>query len=219
MCWNDFTHQDFTALLSAPYGTAGGMSITADNFEEYMIIHAVHRIPKLTWLNRNDQFMQPTKPLPPEFISDAVIWSLFAPSNQTVSLRNVEYEGEVYRLKNNLFPFTLEELRRWKISDADIRTQIFMAREDRFAATWIKNQKLSAQALAVLSAGRELYKKFYAELSTLNVRKWKIEDWDAGYYQVRMALGASLNLEALSDKLLPQIYELGFLRDEVRYFT
>jgi hypothetical protein len=163
--------------------------------------------------------MQPTKPLTPEFISDAVIWSLFAPSNQTVSLRNVEYEGALYRIKNNFFPFTLSELRDWKISDADIRTQIFMAHEDRFAATWIKNNSLSAQAQAVLNAGRELYKKFYSELSTLDVRKWKIEDWDAGWYQIRMALGASLNLEALSDKLLPQIYELGFLRDEVRYFT
>jgi len=33
-----------------------------------------------------------------------------------------------------------------------------------------------------------------------------------------MSLGATLNLEELSAKLLPQVYELGFLRDEVRYF-
>ena len=37
--------------------------------------------------------MQPTRDLPREFVTDAVIWSLFAPSNQTVSLREVEYEG------------------------------------------------------------------------------------------------------------------------------
>ncbi|MBR2732723.1 MAG: hypothetical protein IKD80_00500, partial [Selenomonadaceae bacterium] len=63
-----------------------------------------------------------------------------------------------------------------------------------------------------------LYKKFSAQLETLDVARWKISDRDAGWYQIRMALGATVDLSALSEKLLPQIYELGFLRDEVRYF-
>ena len=67
--------------------------------------------------------------------------------------------------------------------------------------------------------GRKIYKRFYAELLTLDRRKWKIEDWDAGWYQVRMALGARIDLSALGEKLLPQIYELGFLRDELIEFT
>ena len=221
MCWNDFTHHDFTAFLSAPYGTAGGMSITPQNFEEYMIIHAVHRIPKLTWLNRNDQFMQPNKELPREFITDAVIWSLFAPSNQTASLRDVEYEGEVYQIRNNFYPFLLSEVQSWSCSSISIAAQLAMAQEDRFAASWIKANRadLSSEAISVLNAGREIYKRFYAELARLDVRKWKIDNWDAGWYQVRMSLDAKLSLEELSNKLEPQIYELGFLRDEVRYFT
>ncbi|MBQ6297980.1 MAG: hypothetical protein IJK81_09915 [Selenomonadaceae bacterium] len=220
MCWNDFTHHDFTAFLSAPYGTAGGMSITPENFEQYMIIHAVHRIPKLTWLNRNDQFMRPTRELPREFICDAVIWSLFAPSNQTVSLKNVEYEGEIYQIANNFYPFELSEVKSWECTLPSLRMEIFRAVEDRFAAIWIKKHRaeLSAEALAVLDAARTIYKRFYIELERLDIARWKIESWDAGWYQIRMALGATLNLEELSAKLLPQIYELGFLRDEVRYF-
>lgn len=215
---NDVSNQGGTALLSAPYVSAGGMSITAATFERAMIVHMVHRLPKKIWLNDRDQFLQPVKELTPEFISDAVIWSLFAASNQTVSLRNVEYEGETYRIPNNLYPFELAAVRSWSCSDADIRLQLALETEERFAATWIKNHELSAQAQAVLNAGRELYKKFYAELTSLDVRRWKIADWDAGWYQIRMALGESVSLEALSAKLLPQIYELGFLRDEVRYF-
>ena len=215
---NDISNQDGTAFLSGPYVSTCGLSITPENFEQCMIIHMVRRLPKATWLNDRDQFMQPTKKLTPDFVSDAVIWSLFAPSNQTVSLRDVEYEGKYYRMENNFFPFELEELRTWQISDAEIKMQVFMAAEDRFAARWIKNNRLSAEAAAVLSSGRELYKKFYAELATLDVARWKITDWDAGFYQVRMSLGASIDLSALSKKLLPQIYELGFLRDEVRYF-
>ena len=188
---NDLYQQNWTALLSGPYVSGHGMSLTPENFAQCMIIHMVRKLPKVTWLNNKDQFLQPTKKLPPEFISDAVIWSLFAPSNQTVSLRNVEYEGTIYRMPNNFYPFTLAEVRSWECSSPEIRLQLETATEDRFAATWLKGRKLSAQFQAVLVAGR---------------------------YQIRMALGKSVNLAELSAKLLPQIYELGFLRDEVRYF-
>lgn len=220
MCWNDFLHQNYTSFLSGPYGTAGGMSITADNFEQYMIMHAVHLIPKLDWLNNRDQFLQPQKALSREFIGDAVIWSLFAPSNQTVSLRNVEYKGEIYQMPNNFYPFLLTELENWECSSPEMRMRIAMSREDRFAAMWIKKHRdeLSAAAISVLGSGRAIYKRFYAELNRLDVRRWKISDWDAGWYQIRMSLGATIDLSELSTKLLPQIYELGFLRDEVRYF-
>lgn len=217
---NDFTHQNYTALLSAPYVSAGAMSVTPENFEQCLIVHMVRRLPKATWLNDRDQFMQPTKALPREFVTDAVIWSLFAPSNATVSLRDVEYEGTIYRIPNNFYPFALAEVRDWACTSPEIRMQLARATEDRFAATWIRDHRaeLSTEARAVLSAGKELYKKFYAELERLDVRRWKIADWDAGWYQVRMALGATLDLSALSAKLEPQIYELGFLRDEVKYF-
>lgn len=215
---NDFVHQNYTSILSGVYSDGHDISITPENFEQAMIVHMVRRLPKATWLNDRDQFMQPTKKLPAEFVTDAVIWSLFAPSNQTVSLRNVEYDGKIYRMPNNFFPFTLDELRTWEISSPEIKLQLAMAKEDRFAASWLKGRELSTEARAVLSAGRELYKKFFAELAELNVQKYKIADWDAGWYQIRMSLGETLNLDALSAKLLPQIYELGFLRDEVKYF-
>lgn len=229
MCWNDFVHQNYTALLSGPYGTAGGMSITPENFEQYLVIHAVHLIPKATWLNDRDQFMQPTKELSREFISDAVIWSLFAPSNQTVSLRDVEYEGEVYRMKNNLFPFLLDEIKTWKIDDANIRLQVAVAKDDRFAALWLKSHsaEISVEGRVVLREGRRIYKTFYENLSALDLRKFKITDWDVGWYQVRMAIKATVDdqnayiqsaMKILGEKLLPQIYEYGFLRDEVEYF-
>ena len=216
---NEFSNQNFTSILSAPYVSAGALSITAENFEQAMIIHMVRRLPKATWLNDRDQFMQPIEKLPPEFVTDAVIWSLFAPSNQTASLRNVEYEGEVYQIRNNFYPFMLSEVQRWECSSPEIRMQLALAREDRFATLWIRNHELSIEARAILNSGREIYKRFYAELERLDIARWKIENWDAGWYQVRMSLDAKLSLEALSAKLLPQIYELGFLRDEIRYFT
>lgn len=217
---NDFVNQNYTAFLSGPYASFGAFSITAENFEQAMIVHMVRRLPKATWLNDRDQFLQPNKELPREFITDAVIWSLFAPSNQTASLKDVEYEEEVYQIRNNFYPFLLSEVKSWSCSSFSIAAQLEMPQEDRFAALWIKNNRasLSDEALAVLNAGREIYKRFYAELKRLDVRKWKIDNWDAGWYQIRMSLDATIDLSALREKLLPQIYELGFLRDEVRYF-
>ena len=222
---NEFSNQTYVSILSAPYVSAGAMSVTPENFTQCMVIHMVRRLPKADWLNDRDQFMQPTQKLSAEFISDAVIWSLFAPSNQTVSLRNVAYEGEIYQIRNNFFPFTLSELKMWQCSSLEMVRAIDSAREDRFVATWIKNHRseLSAEGLGVLSAGRELYKKFFAEMSRLDLREWKIESWDAGFYQIRKALGdweiLREPMRALGAKLEPQIYELGFLRDEVRYFA
>ena len=217
---NDFSNQMYTSFVSGSVARHGGISVTPENFEQCMITHMVRRLPKADWLNDRDQFMQPTRELSREFIGDAVIWSLFAPSNQTVSLRDVEYEGTIYRIPNNFYPFELSEVRLWTCTSPEMRLQIFRAHEDRFAALWIKKHRaeLSAEARAVLGAGRTLYKQFYASLERLDTVRWKIADWDAGWYQIRMALGATIDLKPLSEKLLPQIYELGFLRDEVKYF-
>ncbi len=224
---NDFTHQNYTALLSAPYVSAGALSVTPENFSQCMIIHMVRRLPKATWLNDRDQFMQPLQKLSAAFTSDAVIWSLFAPSNQTVSLRNVLYEGETYQLPNNLYPFLLEEIRAWQMP-SEILWQLETA-QDRYAALWLKNHsaEISAEGAAVLAAAKSIYKTFYAKFDELDTVTLKIENWDAGWYQVRMAVKELIldekilfqsAVQKLSEKLLPQIYELGFLRDEVVYF-
>ncbi|MBR5913387.1 MAG: hypothetical protein IKZ58_03350 [Selenomonadaceae bacterium] len=226
---NEFSNQTFTSLLSGPYVSAGAMSVTPENFEESMIIHAVRRIPKATWLNDRDQFMQPKKELTREFICDCVIWSLFAPSNATVSLRNVEYEGKIYRMKNNLFPFLIEELRTWEInSELNFSSQIFMKQDNRYAAIWIKNNFLdfSREAREVLSEGKNLYKIFYeGHFNLVELEKFKIYDWDVGWYQLRNIVKnfdevfkIKIPFEKLGEKILPKIYELGFLRDEVKYF-
>ena len=215
---NEFCNQDFTFILSAPYVSAGALSITAKNFEQAMVMHMVRRLPKATWLNDRDQFMRPIKDLPREFITDCVVWSLFAPSNQTVALRDVEYEDELYQVRNNFYPFLLSEVRSWEVGSVKIRRQLEAA-ENRFAALWLSEQKISPAAAQVLESGRELYRRFYKELPSLDVRRWKIDTWDAGWYQIRMALEARIDLTTLSEKLLPQIYELGFLRDEVKYFS
>lgn len=223
-CGNDFQHQNFTSLLSGPYVSAGALSAIPENFERAMVVHAVRRLPKATWANNRDQFMMPNRELPERFISDCVVWSLFSTSNHTAAMAKVEYKGKVYQITNHLFPFEKSDVKKWKIADSDIAATL-AAGDDRFMARWLDGRKLSAEAAAVLEAGRAVYEFYFANLNRLDTPKFKISTWDAGWWQIRSAL-ADQNLgddllaavkdkhAALKAKLLPQLPEYGFIAAE-----
>ncbi|MDR1270958.1 MAG: hypothetical protein LBK82_15695, partial [Planctomycetaceae bacterium] len=85
---NDFLNQNLVYFLSASAVSAGALSVTPENFEQAMVVHAARRLPKATWLNDRDQFMQPNQELSKEFVTDCTVWNLFSNSNQTAALRN-----------------------------------------------------------------------------------------------------------------------------------
>ncbi len=218
---NDLQNQNYTALLSAPYVSAGAFSITPEIFENSMVVHAVRRLPKANWINDRDQYMQPNKKLSKDFIDDCVLWSLFSKSNETVSMRNVEYKKNTYQIENHFFPFKKSIVKKWKISDSDI-SDTLASGEDRFVSEWLNNQSLSAEAKAIIDIGREIYKFYFGHLNILDTTKYKIQSWDAGWWQIRSSLkDQNLGAEHLEDlkikhdnlkeKLLPQVYSYGFL--------
>lgn len=226
---NDFQHQNYTALFSGPEASAGAFSVVPANFEKAMITHTVRRLPKANWLNDRDQWMQPNKELPEEFVSDCVVWSLFSGSNNTVSMKDVKYDGKTYQIVNELYPYLLDEVKNWRCSLSIIESSISSANKDRYAAVWLSQHKLSEEANELLNAGREVYKYFYEHSSEIPFVKYSISMWDIGWWQIRMPL---LKLELaekelllvrekhseLGEKLLPQIEDYGFLSGIVEMF-
>ena len=226
---DDFEHQNLVFTLSSPYASAGAFSVTPENFEKAMVLHAVKKMPKATWTNDRDAFYAPAAELSQEFVDDCIVWSAFADSNCCAALRNVLYKGKVYQIINNLYPFSLDEIRRWPCANGDIAAQMTTANEDRYLASWLDGRMLSAEAAAVMFAAKKLYQVFYEELMNTRWMQFKIETWDVGIYQVRSALKdvglaadelAALKSahDALREKLLPQVYSLGFLNPDVTYF-
>ena len=218
---NDIQHQNMTALYSGPYASAGGLSITPANFEQAMVVHAVRRLPKAEWHNDRDQFMQPSAALSAEFITDCTVWNLFHNSNHTVAMRDVDYEGQRYQIPNHFLPWLVAELRRWQIGDGDIAMQLPTA-SDRFVAVWLQGRELSPEALALLDAGQAVWRAYFAGLGQLRTDKFRVDTWDAGWWQVRNALkdrqlandemeATKSTHDALRDKLRPQLAEFGFL--------
>lgn len=226
---DDMQHQNNVFILSAPYANAGAFSVTSENFEKAMILFAVKWLPKAVWSNNRDAFYAPNVNLSRDFINDCVIYSAFHFQNLTTSLKNIKHKGLKYNIINNLFPFAIREINKWKIANKDFSSEISSQNEDRFLAEWLKSQTLSTKAQAVLDAARNLYKRFYANMYETNWIDYHVESWDVGLCQIIRSLKntgiADDEIEALEyaeqrlhDKLLPKVYEFGFLNPDVAYF-
>lgn len=229
-CGNDFQHVNQTALLSSPQASAGSYSVVKDNFDQSMIIHTVRRLPKPSWTNDRDQFYQPnTLNLPKEFILDCIIWSVFSDSNNTVSMKDVKYKGNVYQINNNLFPYPLSLVKNWRSDLQTINNQIFAAKEERFLADYFLNKQLSPESNAVFELGKNLYEYFYANITKSHWKEYRIESWDVGLWQIRKAVTENgTNCEELNKlkashlllgkKIMPQLYSFGFIPEDVVEF-
>ncbi len=218
---NDFVNQNYTAFLSGPYVSAGALSVTPENFEQAMVVHSVRRIPKANWLNDRDQFLQPNAELSDEFINDCTVWNLFSNSNQTASLRDVEYEGRIYQIRNHFFPFLIPDVKKWKIGDSQIAESLSTG-EDSYVAKWLSGRDLSPEAASVIRKGKQIYQFYFENLGQIPTTQFKIENWDAGWWQIRNALGdVNLGKELLTvlklyhnelrEKILPEIQAYGIL--------
>ena len=214
---NDLQHaSQQTVIFSSGYGSARGYFVNADNLEKIAIVFSVRRLIKPTWLNDRDQFLQPTQPLTDEFKSDCLIWMLFNGSNLTASANDLEWNGKKWSIVNHFIPFTEAQVGAPERFESDFMVQ------------YLSDKALSVEAKAVLAEGKKLWQAYFSLSDNHTVREaLKLNRADVGWYQIRKALEAR-NLdgftqpvsfdafkaayETLTQKLRPQVYELGFMR-------
>jgi hypothetical protein len=214
---NDLQHaEQQTVIYSSVYGGGNGFYITPDNLSQSAVIFAVRRQVRPNWLNDRDQFMQPSGILSDEFMDDCLVWTLFNRCNRTVGATELTYMGQDWTLVNHFIPYTEAEV------DAPERF------ESDFMSQYLSDRKLSTEARTVINFGRILWKTYNSEIDAHAVREeFKLNRPDVGWYQIRNALAARnksgdrlpIDFEpfegaykALGEKLLPQVYELGFLK-------
>jgi len=171
-----------------------------ENFDKAMIVHAARKNVKKNWINDRDQFLQPETKPGVGFIRQCAVWSLFADSNHTASLRNIKYKGKKFQIINHLFPFKVSTVRKWKISDSDISRSLAVDTDDRFVAKWLAEQKLDSDSETLLELGQEIYKIFFENFEDLPTAKYQVEHWDAGWWQIKRCLvEAGLKTERLDE--------------------
>lgn len=206
-----------TMLFSSGYGSGRGFFVTSDNLCHAAIVFSVRRLVKPTWLNDRDQFLQPTEPLTDEFKTDCLIWMLFNGSNLTASANDLEWNGNRWSIVNHFIPYTETEVNAPDRFESDFMVQ------------YLAGKTLSPEATAVLQAGQLLWQAYFAHTDVRAIRdELKLNRVDVGWYQIRKALqsrNASGDFtpvsfkafeeayKALTEKLVPEVYRLGFLRN------
>lgn len=213
---SDMQHVNNTALLSSGFSSAGSFFVTPENLWQAAVVFAVRRLVKPTWINDRDQFLQPTEPLTDEFKSDCLVWMLFNGSNLTASANDLEWNGRKWSIVNHFIPFTESEVNSTERFESD------------FMAQYLADKQLSNEAEAVLNEGRKLWCAYFEQDINSSLReKYKLNRADVGWYQIRKTLqeineqgfareisfkAFEIAYQTLTDKLLPQVYDLGFLK-------
>lgn len=214
---NDVQHSSQqTAVLSSVYNTGGGFYITKENLWQTAIVFSVRRLVKPTWVNDRDQFLIPSEPLISEFKNDCLLWMLFNGSNLTASADDLEWNQKKWSIVNHFIPFTEEEVGAPDRFESDFMIQ------------YLKDKKQSQEAKAMLAEGKKLWQAYFANIDVRAVRdELKLNRADVGWYQIRKALQARNSsgdfvpvsfkpfeeaYKTLTEKLRPQVYELGFLK-------
>lgn len=207
----------FTFLLSSPAWRGNWLYITKENLWQASIVFSVQRLIKPTRINDRDQFLQPNCELSNEFKNDCLVWMLFNGSNLTASANDLERNDRKWSIVNHFIPFTESEV------DAPERF------ESDFMVQYMSDKTFSPEAQMVLDEGKKLWKAYFAHIDTHTVRdEYKLNRADVGRYQIRNSLKRrnesgdfppvsftvfEESYKVLSDKLRPQVFEYGFLRN------
>lgn len=222
----DIQQSKICCLLSAPFSDGGGSSIVSGNYEKALVSLAVRKSITQTWLNDRDQFHVPNTGLPQEFVVDCIVWNLFSGHNQTSSF-TAEYKGQNYFIRNEFYPYSLVVAKEYGPQIVGFQKAVEKDKET-YTCLYLDQQNLSLEAEEVLKLGLKIYQTFFQNWSNVKKHTWKIENHMPGWYQIRNAMkemGIEPELfskmkelqKRLQNKIVPQVYEYGFLTIEMLY--
>lgn len=231
----------YTAMNSSMIAAGDvGVCVTRENFERACVTFACRKsiLPDASWINDKDVFRRPSdefqnSPEWKDFIHDCVVFSLFHRSSYQTALRDFEYNGEYYDVKNEWFFMPKAEI--IELAEKNKLNEIvFDARnsEERFVYKYLHNDNgnkisLSAEARELLLAGEDFVRVCFAKrfITDQDHPEWHLMTWDAGYYQSykiytenkkdKKIAGAYSRLDSartkLETKIRKQVYKDGIL--------
>ena len=214
------------SLFSTAYGNGNGHGINESNFTKCTALFSARKLIEKNWVNSKDEYLAPNEnhPAYKEFENDSIIYSLFHSASNQSSLRDVEYKGKKWDIKNEFFFMGKDEI-------AELANQNYFdycyedcrKSDERYVYNLLKNIELSAEAQAVLDKAKELVVKSFKYRSLFNEEhpEYQITNWDCGWYQIKAVVKEYMPNEykefnelykKLADKMRPMVYELGFLK-------
>ena len=213
-------------IVSSTSSMGHGISILQQNFERVCLNFASRKLVESNWINSKDEYIAPdtNHPLYQEFENDSIVFSLFHSASNQSSLRDVDYKGKKWNIYNEFFFMDKDEI--MQLADAnnfdscynDARTA-----KQRFVYLKLQGLNLSKEAKMVLDKAVEIVRNTfpYRELFNSAHPEYQIMNWDCGWYQIK-AMAKEYDManyneflsmfRGLCDKMLPMVYQLGFLK-------
>ena len=216
----------FTSAIQTKGTACITNSVIPSNFTKCTALFSARKLIVGNWINDKDEYLAPNEEHPAykEFENDSIIYSLFHSASNQSSLRNVEYKGKNWDIKNEFFFMGKDEIA--ELANANYNDYCYedcRKSNERYVYTLLNNITLSPEAQAVLDYARELVRKSfqYRNLFDDEHPEYQINNWDIGFYQLKSLWKEFAPNEynefkklykKLSDKMRPMVYELGFLK-------
>ena len=180
-------------FTSCDSSNANGLSIMQENFDEITTMFSVRRLVIANWINDKDTFLIPNTEHEKwqEFKNDSIIYSLFQSASQQSSLRNIDFENQIWNIKNEFFFMSKNEIMDLaNENNFDFTYNDARVSEERFVYKKLQEIELSKEAQDVLNKAIELTKKSFKFREMFNQEhpEYQIMNWDCGWYQIKAVL-------------------------------
>lgn len=214
------------AMFSSVFSHAVGCQILPINFDRCTALFSARKLTIANWINDKDEYLAPNEENEHynEFVNDSIVYSLFHSASNQSSLRQVEYKGKNWDIKNEFFFMGKDEIISLANENGfDFTYNDAKVSSERYVYEKLQQIDLSKEAQAVLDKATELtINSFkYRELFNDEHPEYQIMNWDCGWYQIKGMLKEFMPNEykefvelfkALAEKMRPMVYELGFLK-------
>ena len=218
----------FVCLLTSGFNhiSTPTTTITDKNFSEVVSMFSARKLIEKNWVNSKDEYLAPNEENEHynEFVNDSIVYSLFHSASNQSSLRQVDYKGKLWDIKNEFFFMSRDEIKELaNENNLDFTYNDANVSSERYVYTKLQGIELSAEAQEVLDNAIMLIKKSFRFREMFNDEhpEYQILNWDCGWYQIKGMLKEYMPNEykeftnvykKLADKMRPMVYELGFLK-------
>ena len=208
------------ALFSSAYSQGHGVSITSENFDRVCTLFTARRCITGNWIIDKDMYSAPdeSNPMYKRFIADAYIYAMFNNQSYQTSVKG-SVEGEEYEFFNHFYPFSKYET--YAMLGKEIKTNTkdetrYIRSSGKVGEATQDGRKVLSLFKACLTASapfRNEFGKAHPEL--------QLDRWDCGWRQLKDLFKAACPdkfnelrkaYSELEGKLIPMVYDLGFLK-------
>lgn len=221
-------NSETVSLFSSSCSKGNGFSITIKNFFESVITFSVRRMIPKSWKNEKDEYLAPNEEHKQyeQYKYDCLVYSLFESKSNQSSLRQVEYKGQIWDIKNEFFWMSKDKMR--ELADEKGYDELYndaRTSPNRHVYNLLHGpdniyDKLSSDAKSVLDKATELVERSLEMRQIMANNENHLNSWDAGYAQLKLVWKEYFPedfkefrqmYKNLEDRMSPLVYELGFL--------